>query len=232
MKSPMAAKDLIRKMQLYRRDMGSLLFHFTRQPEAPVVIGSSTLSAHPRSVLEKIAADGFLQGSDGYIKGGYKCVCFMETPITEVASIFRLAEETAPLGMRPRYAPYGIALQKEWLFARGGRPVIYQPEAEYALLPDILRWRHVRYEPENGIDFTWEREWRIKTERLNLEPPRTLFVLPTAAEVFEFVYQHASEEVDWDISYDPEGEPDAIPMGTYHEAKWLAVSLDFFGISI
>jgi hypothetical protein len=227
-----AAQELLKKMRLYRRDMGSLLFHFTRQPEKPVVIGSGTLSASPSSVLEKIAADGFLQGSDGYIKGGYKCVCFMETPITEVASVFRLVDETAGLGMRPRYAPYGVAVPKEWLFVRGGRPVIYQPDTEYSVLPDELRWRHVRYELDKGIDFTWEREWRIQTERLVLEPEHTLFALPTAAEVFEFVYEHAKEEMDWDVAYGPDGEVEGIPMGTYHEAKWLAVSLDFFGVSV
>jgi hypothetical protein len=31
----------------------------------------------------------------------------------------------------------------------------------------------VRYEPNNDIDFTWEKEWRIKCDKLFLEPDNT-----------------------------------------------------------
>ena len=39
--------------------------------------------------------------------------------------------------------------------------MIYQPEADFDLLPQELRWRHVRFEltGEQVVDFTWEREW-------------------------------------------------------------------------
>lgn len=227
------AHDTLAKMKLYRRDMGNLLFHFTRRPDAPVKIGSATLSNGPASVLWKIAVDGFLLGGDGYIKGGHKCVCFMETPISEVASIFHLARETAGLKMRPRYEPYGVAVTKDWLFERGGRPVIYQSESEYGSLPEPLRWRHVRYEPHNGIDFTWEREWRIHTDKLVLTPEQVLFVLPTAKEAFEFVYEQGSEVTDWAVDFNEIGDPvSADPITTFQKAKWLAVSLDFFGVSV
>ena len=53
--------------------------------------------------------------------------------------------------------------EKNWLFKRGGRPVIYQPESDFDLLPEDLRWRHVRFEltEEKVVDWTWEREWRV-----------------------------------------------------------------------
>jgi len=41
--------------------------------------------------------------------------------------------------------------------------VIYQTDNDFNILPEELRWRHVRYEPagDQAIDFTWEREWRM-----------------------------------------------------------------------
>ncbi|GAG63688.1 unnamed protein product, partial [marine sediment metagenome] len=34
-------------------------------------------------------------------------------------------------------------------------------DLEYDILPEELKYRHVRYELESDIDFTWEREWRL-----------------------------------------------------------------------
>lgn len=221
------AQELLKQIQFLRRDLGSLLFHFTQHPKVTVEIEQGTaklyLSAHPRSVLEKIASEGCLRGSSTYIKGSYQCVCFTESPITEIAALFRLSNAASNTGMRPRYEPYGVAVKKEWLYERGGRPVIYQSDAEFDALPEAIRYRHVRYEPNNGIDFTWEREWRIKIEELKLEPSAAVFILPTAKEVFDFTYGHAKLEADFD-------RDDERPIGFYHAAKWLAVSLDFFGL--
>ena len=69
---------------------------------------------------------------------------------------------------------------KTWVFERGGRPVIYQTEEEYHALPDSLRWRHVRYDPLNGIDFTWEREWRIQIDELLLDTSLTEVIVPNS----------------------------------------------------
>jgi hypothetical protein len=71
-------------------------------------------------------------------------------------------------------------VSKLWLFQQGGRPVIYQPDGEYDLLPEVLRYRHVRYEPDQ-VDFTWEREWRIQTKTLPLDLQQTTFVVPSRA---------------------------------------------------
>jgi hypothetical protein len=76
-----------------------------------------------------------------------------------------------------RYKPFGIMVAKAWLFERGGRPVIYQPDAEFELLHEGQRFRHVRYEP-GSVDFTWEREWRIQTSELQLDPGETTLVVP------------------------------------------------------
>lgn len=58
--------------------------------------------------------------------------------------------------------------------------MIYQGEDEFDALPESHRWRHVRYEPDRDppIVFTWEREWRIRTEALVLPLGVARLVLP------------------------------------------------------
>jgi hypothetical protein len=77
-----------------------------------------------------------------------------------------------------RYKPFGVMVPKKWLFSKGGRPVIYQPDAEYEFLHDSQKYRHKRYEPDEGFDFTWEREWRVLTPSLELDPDVTSVVVP------------------------------------------------------
>ena len=69
---------------------------------------------------------------------------------------------------------------KSWLFAHGGRPVIYQPDADFLELPEALRWRHVRYELGGppDTDFTWEREWRLRCDELVFDSLDATVILP------------------------------------------------------
>src|SRR5713226_9297544 len=55
-----------------------------------------------------------------------------------------------------------------------------KPEAEFGLLQEALRWRHVRFEPtdESPIDFTWEREWRLPFRDLHFQFSDVEVVLP------------------------------------------------------
>ena len=134
-----------------------------------------------RGDTDKDAADTFLQilkerclrGGTGCIKGSYECVCFSEAPISHLS---RILANPSPHGMY--YKPFGIMVSKDWLFERDGRPVIYQSDSEFKLLKKSQRYRHVRYEP-GSVDFTWEREWRIQTRKLSLEPKQTTLVVPT-----------------------------------------------------
>lgn len=77
--------------------------------------------------------------------------------------------------------------------------MIYQPDEEFLSLPEELRWRHVRYEPAGDppIDFSWEREWRIKTDSLTISPRGAHIVLPTDAW-----FQQLRQAHDHDESYD------------------------------
>jgi hypothetical protein len=151
---------------------------------------------HAFETLRKILKEKRLLGGTGYIKGGYRCVCFSEAPVHHLESAL----------MRPtvhgvRWRPFGIVVSKSWLFAQGGRPVIYQADEEFLTLPEDMRWRHVRYEPaaDPPIDFSWEREWRISTDALSISPEVAHIVLPT-----DEWFEKLRRAHDRDESYDAE----------------------------
>ena len=100
-------------------------------------------------------------------------MCFSEAPISQLGRIL-----ANPMAHGMRYMPFGVMVDKAWLFDIGGRPVIYQPDFEFELLHDDQKYRHVRYEPANNVDFTWEREWRILIDELPLDPDVTTIVVP------------------------------------------------------
>jgi len=222
--------SLVERISAVRRDLGNLLFHFTRRIPADdgFLSGKPVPEKSAYSAFSQILKDGKLRGSNGCVKGGHNCVCFSEAPISEMVALFNLAKNTPPKEAAPRYEPYGVAVTKDWLFSKGGRPAIYQPAADYALLPPEMQYRHVTYDLAAGIDFTWEREWRIKTDSLMLDPRKTLVVVPTREEAFDLMYEHASLEQDWDV----EGTSGVgWVSGAYHKPKWLAVSLDLLGFT-
>ncbi len=158
--------------------MGNFAIHWTKA--VPASDGFFLEAARPgraaSAVLDQILGDAGLRGGNGQIRGGHTCVCFTEAPLVEMISVFASVAIAGQPGAL-RYEPYGIGVPKEWLFRQGARPVIYQPEAEYEQLPQALRWRHCRFEPPD-IDFTWEREWRVSTERLPLDPRQTWVFVP------------------------------------------------------
>jgi hypothetical protein len=225
-KTPDLSDELLKRIKIVRRDFGNLLFHFTRAPLDKLVEVSFrngrkiTMNGSVGAVLRKILHEGQLTGTSRW-SYGEKCVCFTEAPIQEFNSIFSLIEIAASEQERPRYEPYGIGVSKTWLFAKGGRPVIYDHPANFGSFSSE-KYRFVPYDPVNGVDFTWEREWRIKTDCLILEPHETLVVVPSSWEAFDLVYELADLQPD---DYDDEG----LPNHVYHKPKWLAVSLDIFG---
>jgi hypothetical protein len=139
--TPGLAAELARRIRLVRRDMSSLLFHFTR----------ASAGASAEAVLATILRDGKLLGTGRWTEGLH-CICFTEAPIQEFAAIFSLVEIAASAEQRPRYEPYGIAVTKEWLFGQGGRPVIYEHVSAFATYADAQRYRLVPFDPQAGID--------------------------------------------------------------------------------
>jgi hypothetical protein len=152
---------------MQRNDISERVVHFTK--------GQTFEESF--STLCKILNERCLMGGNGLIKGLHSCVCFTETPV----ETYGKAMQKPSCPGFGRYHPFGVSISKEWLFERGGRPVIYQSDEEYADLPESHCWRHVRYEPAASIDFTWEREWRIKADLLRFEYQDVLVVLPDSS---------------------------------------------------
>lgn len=141
--------------------------------------------------LREVIAERGLSGSTQGIRDGSRCVSFVEAPIRQLREVFRWSAERDA-----RLQPFGVLLGKDYLFALGGRPVIYESDAEYEQLPDGLRYRHVRYDPLTvpPIDFTWEREWRLHADVLQLEPERCCIVVASEADRAALFIEHAERE--------------------------------------
>lgn len=150
-------------VSMVRDDLSTRLIHFTR--------GGTDQEA--ASKFLSIFNDKKLLGSNQDIRGGYRCVCFTEAPVSKFAQVLAVPGQ---LGMR--YRPFGVMVDKSWLFDHGGRPAIYQPESEFELLHESQRFRHMRYQP-GKTDYTWEREWRIRADEIELPPEKITLVVPT-----------------------------------------------------
>ncbi len=164
-----------------RPDLSRDVLHLTRGETRSVAFAT----------LKAIVRERELRGGTGMIRGAFRCVCFTEAPIRQLSDVFRRSA-AKPL----RFQPYGVLLGKDYLFARGGRPVIYQPDADFDLLPDQLKYRHVRYDPVSDpqIDFTWEREWRVRADAFSLDSERCTLVVANADDRNALVAEHAAAE--------------------------------------
>jgi len=149
-------------MLIVRDDLSDRLVHLTKGPQA---FENFVNILNTRTIL----------GGTGYIKGNYRCVCFSEAPISKLPQILAMPHETV------KYRPYGFIFHKNWVFSAGGRPVIYQPDPDFAKLPEEKRHLHVRFwlSDKYSVDHTWEREWRIKTDALKFTPAEVTVLVPT-----------------------------------------------------
>ena len=199
-------------IKLIRRDISNQLVHLTK----------STDELRAIDVLEKIITEEKVIGGTGFIKSHDQCICFSETPLNEIANLLKANEVTIQNKQRPRYESYGVVVSKKWAWDQGARPVIYQPDLEYNILPNELKYRHVRYELELDIDFAWEREWRLKTKEIKLIPEYTFFIVPSNNEVIYLKKKHFSYMQMAVASY---GE-DA--LRSIEDFPWRIIPLDIF----
>lgn len=167
-----------------RKDISPFLIHFTKGDDLNDAFGN----------LLSIIDSQIIFGSNGMIKGDYNCVCFSESPIESIPNGLINADNYS------KYSPFGILVPKEWLFYQGGRPVIYQTSEEYEQLSENNKWRHVTYNPTTNppIDFSWEREWRIKTNELYVDPMYCSIVVPDGSWAESIISRH-EEEQDWEV---------------------------------
>jgi hypothetical protein len=154
-----------------RSDITRIVTHLTRPQKD---LDTSTMSFGEINIkavdnLIKILKDGRINGSDntGYINGKRKAVCFQDAPIYGLIQNIEYEKErrknnpNEPL----RYCGVGLSFMKQFIYRKGGRPVIYDDrETALGYLPKKQYWRLVSYDlskQHDYIDWTHEREWRL-----------------------------------------------------------------------
>lgn len=176
---------------MIRGDLSDRLIHLTRGDTiADNKVNKAIRASEALRRFWSIVRTERLVAGTGKIVGGHKCVCFSEAPIAV------LAQMLAPGVVE--YAPLGVMVDKAWLFAQGGRPVIYQPRSEYEQLPDSHKYRHVDYDPVTAAgdqnDVTWEREWRVQCESIPIDPARVTLVVPYRLMVDSYKQEHLENQ--------------------------------------
>jgi hypothetical protein len=124
-----------------------------------------------------------------------------------------------------RYQPFGVMVSKDWLYAQGGRPVIYGEPDEFEALPQGMQYRYVRYQPDQEVHWTWEREWRIRTNALVLAPAETTLVVPRRVIAEAFRNKKADDNFAMSVAL-PE-----IAFVFTEPLKWHFVALEDLGIN-
>lgn len=146
-------------MRPHRADLSNELVHLIKD--------LSNIEA--ARTLAEIAHCQFIIGTTRGVLGGASVVCFSEAPRKEF-----IKEQL-------HFNGFGVAVDKEWLFSQGGRPVIYQARIEHGYVAQDIHWKCVTYEPtaESWVDWTWQREWRIQKGELWLPPDKAILVTPS-----------------------------------------------------
>lgn len=189
-----------RKTNKDRTDLTGFLTHLTR-PQLQNNLGAT-------DVLIKILRERILLGStEGYIVGKDKVVCFQEAPLYSIAEnainhIEEYEKKANPFA-KLRYYPCGLSFPKEVMYQLfdgntmdpipnlGVRPVIYEKtEIAKQFLTENEYWRIVDFELIGGegvTDWTFEREWRIKTDSFTLHYSNTTVLLRDSNQYQEFM---------------------------------------------
>jgi hypothetical protein len=149
-------------------------------------------------------------GSKDYTSGEV-VISFSEAPLRELItqSPVLTTEDYTRLSL------YGLGFRKQYLYSLGARPVVYQPNADIALLDDSIRWRHVEFDLEKPVDYTWQREWRLKAEKLEFDYEEVVALLEDTADLADLL---------WEINIDVDVEGSS---GEWYYVGGTCKKLDF-----
>lgn len=157
-------RDLWNKRIAGRSDLSSQLVHLTRGSEL------DGKKVGPVDVLVRILKERRISGSttdNGFVCGDIPATCFQDVPIYSLSQNIHAEEQyrVAVEGAKVRYHGVGLMFPKPYVYAVGGRPVIYESTGKAkAILPEEEWWRIVRFDlsdDDNFVDWTHEREWRV-----------------------------------------------------------------------
>ncbi len=180
-----------------RTDITTGLVHLTK--------GNDELNS--LEVLMKILKEQKLLGSKnqivdskqrGFICGNQPVVCFQDVPLFSLSENIlheqQMRKENSDTPIR--YSPFGLRFDKRYIFKNGGRPVIYEKtEIAKKFLPESEYWRIVKLDLGNSnniIDWTHEREWRIKGD-FEFQLNEVEILLSNQNSVGKF-YEHCEKE--------------------------------------
>ena len=158
------------------------------------------------AVVAKILSEKRLIGSttnSGFICGKTPAVCFQDAPIYSISqNVYYEQKSQEPTnGGKVRYSPAGFVFKKDFIFAKGGRPVIYEKrETAKKLLPKNEYWRIVNFDLTNQneiIDWTHEREWRVPGDLEFEYSDLRLFI--NKPESIRLVRKYLEEKIKIDI---------------------------------
>ncbi|KYG02702.1 hypothetical protein BE21_54505 [Sorangium cellulosum] len=141
-----------------RKDLSDRLIHITQDLSTLQAIVQSGFIRPTFAPRNMVHADGETRNS---IRGPYPAVCFSEMPLAAL-------KELCALDLyKQRYHPYAVSYDRTLLFSQGARPVVYGGEDILDALPDPHKYLWVRLKLEQdsayySIDWTHEREWRIR----------------------------------------------------------------------
>ncbi|MBG5923162.1 hypothetical protein [Providencia rettgeri] len=146
-------------MSIKRDDSSGYLCHWIKANPYTECIDDNFESAY-ETLLEIIGSKEIKSGNPR-LTNGYDCVCLSESLPRSV------------LNGKAKYQPFGIRFVKNSIYRMGGRHVIYLDCVQAMSLGKSLEWLHVEHDPHKkgtpyGIDFTWEREWRVQTDSIYL----------------------------------------------------------------
>ncbi|OAI45813.1 hypothetical protein AYO44_12365 [Planctomycetaceae bacterium SCGC AG-212-F19] len=229
-----------REIREKRNDLSDYVIHFTSPISNPTILAEGVL----RQILrDKHIMPSFSPMSNRHskgikhntVKGPDPVVCFTEMPLWAVIQTRKVF---------PGTMGFGIAYHKRCLYEAGGRPVIYGDQSLvgteikpgepgyipnrviYAggVLPPSHQYLWAMFDPHDpgsrmpNVDFTWEREWRIKVRKPGLPVilfedkariPRGMILVETDFHRGRFI-----EELD---------ELDRQDQNVYDWAKWIRV---------
>lgn len=185
------------ELRSLRTDLSEWLLHFTR--------GSNN---EAKRTLEQILSESALRS---FNTAGV--ISFSESPIAEFGKLFEVFQRYST----PMFAPFGVAVKRDWLFEQGGRPAIYSPADEFGFVKEEHQFRLVEFNPANW-DFTWQREWCAKSSKLDLDPEHTLVITPHEEVAWELTC-----EIDVESEYEGPEESSLIASVT---RDWYAISLE------
>ena len=121
------------------------------------------------------------------------------------------------------YAPYGIAIKKDFIFSIRGRNVIYGLIQEKIQLDKNIHWRFEEYIPSEK-DFSWLREWRVPIKKINLTVDNCFVITKSKNELHKLVF---NEENVIDVEFDG-----CVSDGQFMGTAIGIVERSFKGISI